>query len=169
MNFVRGMLDRLILVAATVTAGCVPGFIAQYRQRVGGQLDQVLQDIAPFQEIANQFHHGSLEELIRYHLSSPDPAFHNEGAAIQEMVDAAQRLRIAFDALNTDLLHQLLYLLWHIDPHTARATWDAFSPSFDLTVQSIAFALISGIAVWLVFFTVWYIFARLISTLAARS
>lgn len=168
MHLIRGFLDRIILVAAIVAAGCVPGYIAQYRQRVGGQLDQVLQDIAPFQEIANQFHHGSLEELIRYHLSSPDPTFHSEGAAIQEMVDAAQRLRIAFEALNTDLFHQLVYLLGQIDPHTARATWEVFSPSFDLSAQSIAFALIAGIAIWLVFFAVWYIFARLISVFTAR-
>jgi hypothetical protein len=168
MFLVRGILDRIILVAAIVAAGCVPGFIVQYRQRVGGQLDQVLRDIAPFQQIANQFHHGSLEELVRYHVSSADPTFRSEGAALQQMVAAADRLRAAFDALNTDLFHQLVYLLVQIDPSTARATWDAFSPSFDLTAQSIAFALIAGMAIWLVFFAVWYSFARLIAIFAAR-
>lgn len=169
MAFVRGILDRIILVAGIVAAGCVPGFIVQYRQRVGGQLDQVLHDIAPFQEIANQFHHGSLQELVRYHLASPDPTFHNEGAAIQAMMASAERLRLVLEALNTDLLHQLVYLLGQIDPLTARATWDAFSPSFDLTAQSIIFAFVAGTAIWLAFFAVWYIFSRLISTLAARS
>jgi hypothetical protein len=169
MNFVRGILDRIVLVAGIVAAGCVPSFIAQYRQRVGGQLDQVLRDIAPFQEIANQFHHGSLEELVRYHLASPDATFHSEGAAIQGMINSAEQLRRVLEALNTDLFHQLVYLLGKIDPLTARATWDVFSPSFDLTAQSIIFAFIVGIAIWLAFFAVWYIFSSLINIVAARS
>ena len=169
MNFVRGILDRIVLVAGIVAAGCVPSFIAQYRQRVGGKLDQVLRDIAPFQEIANQFHHGSLEELVRYHLASPDATFRSEGAAIQGMINSAEQLRRVLDALNTDLFHQLVYLLGKIDPLTARATWDVFSPSFDLTAQSIIFAFVVGMAIWLAFFAVWYIFSRLINIVAARS
>lgn len=169
MNFVRGILDRIVLVAGIVAAGCVPSFIAQYRQRVGGQLDQVLRDIAPFQEVANQFHHGSLEELVRYHLASPDATFHSEGAAIQGMINSAEQLRRVLEALNTDLFHQLVYLLGKIDPLTARATWDVFSPSFDLTAQSIIFAFIVGMAIWLAFFAVWYIFSSLINIVAARS
>lgn len=168
MDFVRGILDRIVLVAGIVAAGCIPSFIAQYRQRVGGRLDQVIQDLAPFQEIANQFHHGSLQELIRHHLSSPDPTFHSEGAAIQAMVNSAAQLRQALEALNTDLFHQLVYLLTKIDPVIARSTWDIFSPSFNLTAESVVFALIVGILIWLAFFAVWYIFARLINILTAR-
>lgn len=168
MDFVRGILDRIVLVTGIVAAGCVPSFIAQYRQRVGGRLDQVLQDLAPFQEIANQFHHGSLQELIRHHLASPDSTFHSEGAAIQAMVNSAAQLKLALEALNTDLLHQLAYLLTKIDPLIARATWEIFSPSFNLTVESVVFAVIVGVVIWLVFFAVWYIFARLINILTAR-
>jgi hypothetical protein len=168
MDFVRGILDRIVLVAGIVAAGCIPSFIAQYRQRVGGRLDQVIQDLAPFQEIANQFHHGNLQELILHHLASPDSTFHNEGAAIQAMVNSAEQLRRALEALNTDLFHQLVYLIAKIDPLIARATWEAFLPSFNLTAESIIFAFIVGVIVWLAFFAVWYVFARLIRILTAR-
>ena len=169
ISFIRGILDRAVLIAAIIAAGCVPSFVAQYRQRVGGQLDQALRDIAPFQQIANQFHHGSLQELIRYHLASPDATFHNEGAALQQMVDSAERLRLILDALNTDLFHQLAYLLVNIDPLTARATWAAFSPAFDITAESLVFALVAGGAIWLSFMALWFAVARLVSMLAARS
>jgi hypothetical protein len=128
----------------------------------------VIQDLAPFQEIANQFHHGSLQELILHHLASPDSTFHNEGAAIQAMVNSAEQLRRALEALNTDLFHQLVYLIAKIDPLIARATWEAFLPSFNLTAESIIFAFIVGVIVWLAFFAVWYVFARLIRILTAR-
>jgi hypothetical protein len=168
MDFIRGILDRIILVVGVVAAGCIPSFIAQYRQRVGGRLDQVLQDIVPFQAIANQFHHGSLKELIRYHLASADTTFHNEGAALQAMVDSADQLRQALDALNTDLFHQMVYMLTRADPLIARATWDIFSPAFNLTPASIVFAAIVGILIWLVFLGLWMLVDRLVRILLAK-
>ena len=168
MDFIRGFLDRIILVIGVVAAGCIPSFIAQYRQRVSGQLNQVLQDLAPFQAIANQFHHGSLQELIQYHLASADSTFHNEGTAIRTMVDSAERLRQALEALNTDLYHQLVYMLTRADPIIARATWEIFSPSFNITPESAVFALIAGFVIWLVFLAVWMLFDRMARILLAR-
>src|SRR5450631_1579403 len=168
MDFIREILDRIILVIGVVAAGCIPSFIAQYRQRVGGRLDQVLQDLAPFQTIANQFHHGSLQELIQYHLASADATFHGEGAAIQAMVVSAEQLRQTLEALNTDLLHQLIYLITKADPLIARATWEIFSPSFNLTAESVVFALVVGVAIWLVFLAVWILFERLGRLLLAK-
>ncbi|MCG6933065.1 MAG: DUF2937 family protein [Gallionella sp.] len=168
MIFIRGILDRIILVAGVVAAGCIPSFIAQYRQRVGGQLNQVLQDLAPFQAVANQFHHGSLQELINYHLASADQTFHDEGTALQAMVDSAEHLRQALAALNTDLFHQLIYLASKADPLIARATWDIFAPAFNLTPQSVVFAMVVGVIVWLVFLAVWMLIERVARILLAR-
>lgn len=169
MAFIRGIFDRIVLVAGTVAAGCIPSFIAQYRQRVGGRLDQVLKDIEPFQQIANQYHHGSLKELIQHHLNSPDTTFRDEGAALQAMVSSAEQLRRALQALNTDLFHQISYLLTGgMDPRIAQSTWEIYSPSFNLTVESIVFASIVGILIWLVFLSVWYVFAWFINIITAR-
>jgi len=168
MAFIRGIMDRIILVIGVVAAGCIPSFIAQYRQRVGGRLDQVLQDIAPFQAIANQFHHGSLQELIKYHLASADQTFHDEGTALQGMVDSAEQLRQALLALNTDLFHQLVYVLTKADPFIARATWEIFSPAFNLTPQSVVFAIVVGVAIWLVFLAVWVLIERFARILLAK-
>jgi hypothetical protein len=41
MSMIRGLLDRLVLIGGVLVGGCVPGFITQYHQRVGGRLDQV--------------------------------------------------------------------------------------------------------------------------------
>ena len=64
MFLLRGLLDRILLIGAIFAAACVPSFIAQYRQRLGGRLDQVLHDLAPFQEIANRNHGGDLRKLV---------------------------------------------------------------------------------------------------------
>src|ERR1700722_307560 len=103
---IRGVLDRIVLLCAVVLAGCVPSFIVQYRQRGAGRLDQVLADLAPFQQIADRAHGGNLAALVQYHLQSSDPTFRSEGAALQGMLDTAERLRALLQGLNTDLYHQ---------------------------------------------------------------
>lgn len=162
MNILRGIFDRIVLVVTVVAAGCIPSFITQYQQRVGGMLTQVLQDIAPFQAIANQFHEGSLQRLIRHHLDSSDPTFHSEGVAIQAMVDAAERLGRMSEALNTDLFSQVKYLFTYMDAAIACATWEMYTPSFSLSAESILLSAGVGMSAWLIFIVTWFVLARLI-------
>jgi hypothetical protein len=159
MRFIRGLIDRFLLLATVIAGGLVPGFITQYAQRLGGRLDQALLDLAPWQTIADQYHHGSLAQLIQYHLASRDPTFHAEGAAIQALVLSVQRLQVAVDALHGTLFHQLGYLALHMDPALARATFGDWVPTFALSAEGIVFALGFGLAVWLVFHALWRMFA----------
>ena len=166
MKTVRALLDRIVLLVAVVAAGCIPSFIIQYRQRLGGRLDQVQADLAPFQAIADRFHGGSLSELIRYHLQSTDATFHQEGAALQSMVQAAERLRAMLAALDTDLAHQCLYMLLHHDNELLRATWSSYQPGFTLDLQGVVFALAIGLVIWALFLGLWHVVAYLLG--AAR-
>ena len=162
--FVSGLVDRIVLVAAVFAAACVPSFIAQYRQRLGGRLDQVTRDLAPFQEIANRNHGGDIGALIRHHLASADRTFRDEGGAIQAMVDSMARLKASVEALNADLLHQVGYLATNLEPDLARATWDTFVPGFSFTPEYAIFAVGAGLLIWLAFAGLWYGLARLISS-----
>lgn len=159
MNFIGGMLDRVILLLGVMTGGCAPSFINQYQQRVGGRLDQVLQDLAPFQEIANRYHGGSLDALVQHHLNSSDRTFYEEGAAIQAMMDSVVRLREALAGLDTDVLHQLLYLGQHYDPEIVSATLAIYEPAFVISMESLTVAAILGLAVWLLFVGSWRLVA----------
>ena len=85
-----------------------------------------------------------------------DATFHHEGAALQSMVDAAARLRGALEGLNTDLLHQCLYLLRHPDYDLLRSTWSAYQPGFTMKVQGALFALVLGLIVWSLFLGAWH-------------
>jgi hypothetical protein len=160
----RGLLDRLLLIAAVVAGGLVPGFVAQYRQRLGGRLDQARLDLAPWQKLADQYHHGDLGELIRYHLSSQDPTFHAEGGLIQSLLATVQQLQQAADALHTSLIRQVGYLLMHADPALTRATFSDWVPTFALSTEGVLFALLFGFSVWLLFQALWWLFARAAGT-----
>lgn len=168
MTLIHGILDRVVLVTSIIAAGCIPSFIVQYRQRAGGMLDQVLKDLAPFQAIADRLYHGNLKELVQHHGESSDPTFYSEGAAIQAMVESVERLQKLLSALDTDLFHQLSFLIVKIDTQIARATLETYSPAFGLTVENVIFGSIVGIVIWLLFLACWSMVTRLISIVRAR-
>jgi len=155
MFLLRGLLDRLFLIAAVVGGGLVPGFISQYRQRLGGRLDQARLDLEPWQKIAGQFYHGDIDKLIQYHLGSTDPTFHAEGAVIRALVTSVQQLQAAADALHGSLVQQLHYLALHGDPALARATFADWVPTFSLSGEGLLFALLFALGVWLLFHALW--------------
>lgn len=156
MDMLRGLFDRIILLATFLVAGCIPAFVAQYRHRLGGALDQVTKDLAPFREIAKQLHGGKIEKLIEHHQFNPDPTFQAEGNAIQAMVRSLDRLRAAVEALETDLIHQVLALLKRGDAQIAKATWAAYEPALSFSAEGLLFAGGVALVVWLVFMLGWW-------------
>jgi len=155
MSTVRGLIDRLLLICAVVAGGLVPGFIAQYRQRLGGRLEQARLDLAPWQKIANLFFGGSLHKLIQFHLASRVAPFHAEGAAIRALVLNVRRLRDQVAALHGSLYHQVLYLALHPDLGMVRNTLSAWVPTFGLSTQALLFAGVFAVVVWLIFQGLW--------------
>ncbi len=155
MSLVRGLLDRVLLICAVVAGGLVPGFISQYRQRLGGRLDQAQLDLVPWQRIADQFYHGDIGRLIQYHLQSKDPTFHSEGAVIRSLALTVQHLQSEVAALHGNLFQQVAYLTLHADPELARATLRDWVPTFGLSAEAIVFALAFAVAIWLIFQAVW--------------
>ena len=160
MPFLRGLIDRLLLVSGVVAGGLVPGFIAQYRQRLGGRLDQARLDLEPLQKIADQYYQGHIEPLIQYHLNSGDPTFRSEGAVIRALVTAVQQLQLAVDALQGSLFHKVGYLALHADIELARATFSDWVPSFALSAEGLSFALLFAFAIWLLFHALWWLLAQ---------
>ncbi|HEY6516638.1 MAG TPA: DUF2937 family protein [Steroidobacteraceae bacterium] len=155
MSLIRGLVDRVLLVFAVVAGGLVPGFISQYRQRLGGMLDQARLDLGPWQRIADQYFHGNLGQLIQYHLASKDPTFHAEGAAIGSLVASVQHLQIEVAALHGNVFQQVTYLALHGDPAIAHATLGDWVPTFGLSIAGISFALLFALCLWLLFQIVW--------------
>ena len=169
MSYVRGLIDRLLLICAVVAGGLVPGFISQYRQRLGGRLDQARLDLAPWQKIADQYFHGDLAQLIQYPLASKDPTFHAEGGAISSLVASVQHLQIEVAALHGTLFQQVAYLAFHTDPTIARATLGDWVPTFGLSADGILFALVFAVALWVAFQVIWSLTALGGRSLAARA
>jgi Protein of unknown function (DUF2937) len=168
MSFLRGLLDRVLIVCAVVAGGLLPGFIAQYRQRLGGRLDQARLDLEPWQKLADQFYQGNIDQLIQYHLGSSDPKFYAEGGIIRALVATVQQLQSAVDALHGNLYQQVAYLSLHADASVARATLADWVPTFALSGEGIVFALLFAVAVWLLFHASWWLLSLVLPRVFGR-
>ena len=159
MPVLRGLLDRLLLISAVIAGGLLPGFLTQYRQRLGGRLDQARIDLAPWQHLAEQYYQGDIQRLIADHLQSSDPRIQGEGGIIRTLVATVQQLQSAMEALQGNLFHQAGYLALHADPALTRATLHDWVPTFALSMDGIVFALLFALVLWLAFLGLWQLLA----------
>ena len=152
---IRSIIFITIFIGGFFAGGLFPSFSTQYHLRLQAQYDQVTIDLAPFEDIARQYHDGSLDALVQHHLNSTDPTFHAEGEAIQLMINSQAQLAESKAAAEAPYVDQILYFYRHADNHIAQATLDSFTPVLVTTENAITFALTIGAIVILAFWAVW--------------
>ena len=149
MRWFWALADRLLLIACVLAAAAAPSFATQYAQRVDGRLAQARADLAPFQQIAERRHNGSIEALIAHSRRSDDPSVREAGDAVADIVAAIDRYARAVAAMQGDLLTQGRHLALDARKVDLRATWDQFTPGFGYAPSHLLFAVAGGLLVWL--------------------
>lgn len=145
-------MDKLFFAAGVFAGSQLPNFIQQYRQRIGGRLDQAREDFKTFQAIADRFHNGSIENLIQKHLSSTDTTFYHEGFAIKNIWEKTISLSESYKALDSSLASQIKHLFFNLDKEIALETWKIYKPGLILTSEAITCALLTGFIFSIVFY-----------------
>ena len=151
----RGLIYTCVFLCGALLGNLVPSYVDLHAQRVQARLQQVSIDLAPFQEIADRYHDGSMTALVQYHLASSDPTFHDEGVAIGGMLDSHAELRDALAALDGSLLDNAIYLARTADTDIARQSRAAYRPALVLTRESALMSVVSGAALALVVWSLW--------------
>jgi hypothetical protein len=149
---IRSLIYIVIFALGTLAGSLFPSFSIQYQNALHARYEQVFTDLAPFQEIADRYHGGSLAALIQYHLNSEDPTFHDEGVAIQSMALSRAQLAESGGAMEASFFDQALHFFIEGDPELVGATWDNFTPAFVTTRAALTFALSVGLILSVIFF-----------------
>jgi hypothetical protein len=102
----------IILACLAMLAGIqVPNLIDQYVKRVDAHLREVEANLKPYQEIANNYTGGSLDQLIELHRKSDVKAFQDEGLAIDAMVKRKLRFEADLAAMQASLPMKIYRIL----------------------------------------------------------
>jgi len=150
---VRGlaMMTRRLAVAIGLLFGLIgtqwPEFSQQYRQRLGGALDELSRVVAAFDAEAASRSMTPAEGVARLK-DNADPLARERGAAIESDIARRALLEQKFAQLRqAGPLRRLVVMAGGLDPETASRTLQDFEPAVPVTSEALivgAVALIWG-------------------------
>ena len=146
------MLVRRLALAVAVVAGLAgsqaPEFAQQYRQRLGGALDEIKRVVGEFDaETAKE--NLTPPEGVRRLEQNPDPLAEARGRDMAEAIDRQRRLEAQLQALTSaGGLTRIYVLATNFDPRMAENALDNYEPAAPLTLGGLAAAGLAGFWGW---------------------
>lgn len=136
-----------ILVAVMLSQ--FPEFYQQYRQRLGGTMDELTRQVQALDDRA------AATDMTRYnyvrHLkSSKDQAAKQEGEHLTNLLTRHFSVSEAIKELDSgDMKMMFVLAVYHLDKDTAMATAEDYKPAIPLTLESAVYSLIGFIVGYL--------------------
>jgi Protein of unknown function (DUF2937) len=158
------MLARRLALAIAVLAGLIgsqgPEFAQQYRQRLGGALEELNRIVTEFDGEAQRRNLSRAEALKRLD-DNADPLARERGKDMGKAIDRAQRLNKQIEALNSaGPLTRLYVVATNFDPEIARSTLDAYEPAEPLSIGALTAGGLAALWGWAATRLVAWPFAR---------
>ena len=149
-----------VAILGAVAMSQFPEFQQQYKQRMGGTLDELNRQVLALDGRAAD---AGLDryDYIRRFLESPDAAVKSEGEHLSDMLGRQLRVRQAIDEMdNAKEVMLLITVLFHLDLPTAQATFDNYKPAIPITISG-GFHALAG-------FVIGYLLVGLLFSLLPR-
>ena len=131
-----------------VTASQIPEYSQQYRQRLGGAIDELTRVIARFD--ADAAANGETQEgAIARLRSNPDDLVSRQGVAMQGNVERLDRLQLHREALmQVGPFSRIAVMVREGDRDVMEAAYRDFEPAIPVTEEGLISTAIGFIAVW---------------------
>ncbi len=147
------MLAHRLALAIALVAAFVgsqgPEFAQQYRQRLGGALDEVRQSVVQFDAEAVSQGLTPAEGVERLE-ASDDPLVQKRGEDMERTMARADRLEAQVKAMQSaGPVVRLYVLVSNFDPDVARAALDAYEPAAPLSPEALTTAGVAGVLGWM--------------------
>ncbi len=124
------------------TASQLPEFAQQYRQRLGGALDELNRFVDRFDSDARAEGLNRDEALARYRIAS-DPFLERRGRTMYETISRRERLQQQLAELNeSGSFTRLAPVVAQIDGDVARRTISNFEPGIPITQEGIGLGVL---------------------------
>jgi Protein of unknown function (DUF2937) len=146
------MFVRRLALAIAVLFGLIgaqgPEFAQQYRQRIGGALDELKAIIGTFDAEAS--HEGLAPAAAIARLEqNPDPLARERGRAMDEAVIRAGRLERQLEAMSeAGPIRRLAVFVTNFDPPLAKQTLQNYEPAAPLTFEALAAGGLAAVWGW---------------------
>jgi hypothetical protein len=123
----------------------VPEFVEQYKQRLGGAIDELAVVVARFDSDSKAqglSEKGGIDRLN----ANPDVFVRQRGKQMAEVSARLDRLRETQEALNREgPVGRITTIVTHYDPGMARRAFDAFQPAVPVSAESFVLGVLGFI------------------------
>lgn len=159
------MIGRVLALAIGLFSGLAasqaPEFAQQYRQRIGGAVDELRRVVGMFDDNARA-EGMTREQMIARFKANDDAAVKRDGDDKDRIVDRLARLeRQRDDVANAGPFARLAVLARGFDGALARATYLDFEPAWPATSEGLVIGGAGFLLGWLGFRTLFRAFGRL--------
>jgi hypothetical protein len=146
------MLARRLALAIAVLAGLIgsqgPEFAQQYRQRLGGALEELDRIVSEFDAEVQRQSLSRAEALKRLEDNS-DPLAREGGEDMDKAIDRAARLNEQIQAMNSaGPLMRLYVVATSFDPKIAQSTLDNYEPAEPLSLGGLTAGGLAALWGW---------------------
>ena len=146
------MFARRLALAIALMAGLLgsqgPEFAQQYRQRIGGALEELNRIVAEFEGESARQHLTPSQAIVRLE-QNDDPLARERGEDMAQTIKHAKRLQQQFDAMRSaGPLKRLYVMAEDFDPEIAQHTLDNYEPAAPTSFEGLAAAGLVGVWAW---------------------
>lgn len=133
---------RLIFFALGLLIGIqVPSLVDQYTKRVDAHLVEARQNLSGFQQTADRYFSGSIENLISHYRVSDDPVFRGDADSIQSIFDRKTLLAKEMQQLNRHPIIAVYHAVFSHQPIIMQETLGQFSYAVLLNPQALLWGI----------------------------
>jgi hypothetical protein len=169
----QSMFARRLALAIAVLAGLIgsqgPEFAQQYRQRLGGALEELSRIVSEFDAEVRGQNLTRAEGLKRLE-DNDDPLAHERGEDMGKAIERAKRLNEQIQAMNSAGPLMRLYVITKgFDPAIARSTLDNYEPAGPLSLGALTSGGLAALWGWAATRLIAWPFSRRSGLRAARA
>lgn len=143
-RWLRGIVDRLFVVAGAIALSQAPLYMQQYTQQLVGHTDELHYLVQKIEGAARESNKTLSEFLFKFS-SSQDPDFALQGRMMEDIMERWQSFDKALDALqNASVASKPFVFIAHFHSDVAVATWSHFEYGLAFSLEGLVYILIGG-------------------------
>ncbi len=149
---IKGLLDKICFTIGAIVFLQLPHFIEQYTQRMGGYASSQAEQIAEYQNIADQHFGGDLTAYISRLAQNSDPAIAESAQQINQRIQKTQTIENELTVFESKpLWYQVPYFITHMRMDLVNGTAQNFSPGLPINLWAWGYGLVGGVLFSLLF------------------
>lgn len=141
MTIVRDYLRLILFAAGLLTGVQVPAFVDQYQKRLDAHMLEAKQSLAGFQQTADRYFAGDVQQLIAHYRNNKDKVFQEDAHSLQQIYQRVVLLQSEWNALNGSVFARSYHMVFEHNQQILDETLSQYSYSVPLSPSALAWGI----------------------------